>query len=101
MIDAQLAKLVFVLSISFGSLLVGYAAKTVLVRFGLATIQRVESLSKYLKLFTLIVLIPIPVINAFWKFALPTGSLIFMPVAFTALVAPSIYRFDLDLANSG
>jgi predicted permease len=79
-IHTQLANLLFILGISFGSLFVGIGARALLLHFGLMPAEAIWTLSKYLKLFSLVVMIPIPVINTFWKFSLPSGPLLAMPL---------------------
>lgn len=109
MTDLQLANLLFVLSISFGSLMIGYGARVGLLHFGLAPSERIWILSKYLKFFSLVVMIPIPVINAFWKFSLPSGSLLAMPLlgilswivgGLSAIVAIKAFRIPPKRAGS-
>ena len=51
-----------------------------LMQLELVSSESIWIFSKYLKLFSLVVMIPIPVINAFWKFSLPTGPLLAMPL---------------------
>ncbi len=80
MIPTQLANLLFILGISFGSLFVGFGVQAFLLCFDLAPAEAIWTLSKHLKLFSLVVMIPIPVINAFWKFSLPSGPLLAMPL---------------------
>ncbi len=109
MIDPHLASLLFVLSVSFGSLLIGYGARMGLLRLRLVPSKQIWLLSKYLKLFSLVVMIPIPVINAFWKFSLPSGPLLAIPLlgilswivgGLSAIVAIKAFRIPPKRAGS-
>lgn len=72
-------KLAFILSVSFGSLLLGFMFKYFSENSGYPSNSRISWLSKYLKLLALVVLFPIPIINSFWNLSLVTGGLLYLP----------------------
>lgn len=70
--------LIYVLSVTFGSVAAGYAARRLPGRFfhGITG----QAVSKYLKLAAIFVLNPIAVVNSFWRLALDSGALFLLPV---------------------
>lgn len=75
-----MGKLLFILAVSLGSLFVGYALRR-LGLFGSARVAgRTEQLSKNIKLASVFVLNPIPVLDSFWRLSLDFRGIVFFPL---------------------
>lgn len=89
-------RLVYVLLISFGALAVGYAVRrAVEPRVGREPLHRIAA---RLKLFTLGVLFPVPILNSFWRMSLPSGTLWVLPfLGVTAFALGGLLAYALIL----
>lgn len=102
-------KLVFILSISFGSLGAGYLARRILLAAGLAEPRGLQRTAAALKMIALIALYPPPVLNGFWKMPLDypglavypwLGLLYFLTGGLAAVLAARLYRLAPERAAS-
>ncbi|TVR02614.1 MAG: hypothetical protein EA403_08600 [Spirochaetaceae bacterium] len=102
-------RLLFILAVSFGSIGVGYAAQRVLLGFRLARFENVIRFSSGMKLFGLLVLQPVAILNAFWRLRLAHAELMVMPVlgvlslavgAGTAILCIKLFRLPPFRAGS-
>jgi predicted permease len=75
-----MTKLLFILSVCFGSLAVGYMGQIFLVGRHLVTYDAIKSVSDRMKIFSLVCLLPIPIMHSFWKITFTEGSLFVIPV---------------------
>lgn len=101
--------LIFIISLSFGSVIVGYLVKRVFNATGLLANRQLHDISKYLKFICIGLIEPIPIANAFWKISLPTGRLLFYSVlgvvaillgGFAAIVLVRMFRVPPKRAGS-
>lgn len=75
-----MGKLLFILAVSLGSLFVGYALRR-LGLFGSAlAVRRTEVLSKNIKLVSVFVLNPIPILDSFWRLSFDFRGIVFFPL---------------------
>lgn len=74
-----MGKLVFALSVSLGSVLIGYVVRRSRVFVGASGLDRGETISRRVKLLSMFVLNPIPILDSFWRLPLDSGSLFLMP----------------------
>jgi len=73
-------KLAFLFSVSFGSLFLGYIARRVRVRGAALSEEISGSLSKNLKLLSIFIINPIPIVDTFWKMPLGEHRLFVLPL---------------------
>jgi len=73
-------KLFFILISCFGSLAVGYIGQVFLVGRHTVTYDAIKSASDRMKVFSLVCLLPIPIMHSFWKISFTEGSLFVVPV---------------------
>ena len=102
-------KLVFILSISFGSLLLAYLLRLFALAARLADAARLERFSIRLKLVTVVAFYPLPILNSFWKVPLDypgfavypwLGLLYFAAGGAAAIAAARLFRIPPGRAAS-
>ncbi|MFP4180800.1 MAG: AEC family transporter [Spirochaetaceae bacterium] len=104
-----MGRLLFILSVSLGSVVVGYLVRRAVVdRYALSP-DRVSTFSKDLKLISMFVLNPLPIISSFWTFSIENSALLFFPFlgvlctsigGIAALIINSIFRIPPKQAAS-
>ena len=72
-------RLIFVLSVSLGSVALGYVIRRAVLDRYVRSKERVKMVSKDMKLTAMFVLNPIPIVSSFWGFTLVSRSLISFP----------------------
>lgn len=75
-----MSRLIFILSVSIGSIAFGYLVQRVLAPIGVITQDRLRVLSKYIKILAFFFLNPIAIISTFWKLSLQPIRLVFFPI---------------------
>ena len=82
-------RLLFILSVSIGSIAAGYLIQIVLTFRGTVSRERFLHLSKYLKLTAFFFLHPIAIVATFWKLSLDSVQLLLFPIlgVFSVLVS--------------
>ncbi|MFO7849723.1 MAG: AEC family transporter [Spirochaetia bacterium] len=102
-------RLLFVLSISLGSVVVGYAVRRLFVDRYKISPAKVSVFSKDLKLVSMFVLNPLPIISSFWTFTVEHSALLFFPLlgvlctsigGIAALIINSLFRIPPKQAAS-
>lgn len=82
-----MSDLIFIVSLSFGSVLFGYLLQLLVKGITVLDDRQFELISKYIKILCVAIIGPIPVVNSFWKVTLPTGwLLLFTVLGVTALL---------------
>ena len=74
-------RLLFILAVSFGSILVGYLFKAAVARgeLGETRQEQLNGVSAKVKILALVLLLPIPIFNSFWKLSLGSTELLAFP----------------------
>ena len=82
-------RLLFILSVSIGSIAAGYLIQIALTFRGTVSRERFLHLSKYLKLTAFFFLHPIAIVATFWKLSLDSVQLLLFPIlgVFSVLVS--------------
>lgn len=73
-------RLFFILGVSFGSLALGYVVQRIFVGSLSGSFDRVVRISGVMKIFALVGLQPIPIINSFWRLSLGDARLLSLPL---------------------
>ena len=74
-----MSRLIFILLVCFGSLIAGYLAQVILLKSRLLPYPRIKKASDRVKIVTLLFLLPIPILNSFWKITFTSGTLLIIP----------------------
>ena len=77
--EITMQRLVFILSVSLGSVVVGYAVRRFSIDRAVSP-RKVSTFSKDLKLAAMFILNPIPIISSFWGFTLGHPGLLWFPI---------------------
>ncbi len=87
-----MSRLILILSVSVGSIAVGYLFQRTLVSSGAITQNRLLGFSKYIKILAFFFLNPIAIISAFWKLSLQPLRLVIFPILgiFSALLGGAV-----------
>jgi hypothetical protein len=75
-----MADLIFIVSLSFGSVIVGYLVQRLFGAVKIVTDRQFYVFSKYLKFICIAIIEPIPIVNSFWKITPPSGRLLLYSV---------------------
>jgi len=72
-------RLLFILTVCFGSIAAGYAIQAYCAGRGIFTYEQIKSVSDRIKIITIVFLLPIPILHAFWKIHFTVGTLFVIP----------------------
>jgi hypothetical protein len=75
-----MSKILFILAVSVGSLVVGYLVRRVSVISGSESPDWTAPFSRRLKIVSIFMLNPIPIIDSFWRLPLDTKGLFLLPI---------------------
>ncbi len=75
-----MTKIIFILGVSIGSVVLGYLVRRAVFSGDRLRERAAATLSRRLKILSIFILNPIPVIDSFWKLPLDNGAIFLLPV---------------------
>ena len=107
--EREMTRLLFVLAVSIGSIVVGYALQRVLTAFRIADARGLGAISRLLKLASFFFMNPVAILATFWGLTLPAPRVLTFPFlglfsvllgAAGALAAIRVFRVPAEQAAS-
>lgn len=94
-------RLIFILAISLGGLLVGYVARRLILAGGADRDGALQAVASRMKLLTLVVLVPIPVVHSFWRLTIDSWRLLVFPLMGLTALSVGGYSVLIIARRSG